>query len=335
MGNDPLNLDQLWPVLRDTSRSFYWTLRVLPTTVRPQIGLAYLLARATDTIADTGLVPVVRRLEALRLLRERIQGQSRAVLDFGAMTQHQASAAEGLLLTKAETLVALLETLPELDRRLVRAVLETIVSGQELDLQRFDGASASAIKALAAEADLDDYTYRVAGCVGEFWTKICRAHVFPAAKLDEAILLEQGIRFGKGLQLVNILRDLPADLRQGRCYLPLTELSEAGLTPSDLLGPENFDRVRPVYDRWLKRAEDHLRAGWAYTNSLPRNCRRVRLACAWPVLIGQRTLKLLRTQNVLDGSRRIKITRREVRGIFLKSLLLLPFPDRWRAMGEA
>ena len=335
MGNDPLNLDQLWPVLRDTSRSFYWTLRVLPTTVRPQIGLAYLLARATDTIADTGLVPVARRLEALRLLRERIQGQSRAVLDFGAMTQHQASAAEGLLLTKAETLVALLEALPELDRRLVRAVLETIVSGQELDLERFDGASVSAIRVLSTETDLDDYTFRVAGCVGEFWTRICRTRVFPGAQLNDAVLLEQGVRFGKGLQLVNILRDIPADLRQGRCYLPAAELQAEGLSPSDLLKSENIQRVRPVYDRWLNRAESHLRAGWAYTNSLPRNCRRVRLACAWPVLIGQRTLKLLRTQNVLDSSRRIKITRPELRAIFLKSLVLLPFRDRWRAMGEA
>jgi len=335
MGNELLNLEPLWPVLRDTSRSFYWTLRVLPKTVRPQIGLAYLLARATDTVADTGLVPVAGRLEALRLFRERIQGRSGAALDFGALSQHQASAAEAKLLTKAETLVALLEALPVLDRQLVRAVLETIVSGQELDLERFDGASVSAIKVLSTETDLDDYTYRVAGCVGEFWTKICRARVFPGAQLNDAVLLEQGVRFGKGLQLVNILRDLPADLRQGRCYLPAAELQAMGLSPSDLLKSENIQRVRPVYDRWLNRAEGHLRAGWTYTNSLPRNCRRVRLACAWPVLIGQRTLALLRDQNVLDGDRRIKITRPEVRAIFLKSLVLLPFRDRWRAMGEA
>ena len=43
----------LTELLRDVSRSFYLTLRVLPRPVRPQIGLAYLLARATDTIADT------------------------------------------------------------------------------------------------------------------------------------------------------------------------------------------------------------------------------------------------------------------------------------------
>jgi len=334
MENKPLTLDPLWPLLRDVSRSFYWTLRVLPKTVRSQIGLAYLLARATDTIADTGIVPVAGRLSALRALRERIQGRSRAGLDFGSLTQHQASAAEGLLLTKTETLLALLEALPDLDRQLVRAVLETIVSGQNLDLERFDGASAANLKTLPTDADLDDYTYRVAGCVGEFWTKICRAHVFPNASLDDALLLDQGIRFGKGLQLVNILRDLPSDLRQGRCYLPLADLAAAGLSPADLLKPETMNRLRPGYDRWLDRAEGHLRAGWAYTNSLPRNCRRVRLACAWPVLIGQRTLKLLRNENVLDASRRIKITRAEVRSIFISTILLYPFPARWQALSD-
>ena len=45
----------LGPILRDVSRAFYLTLRVLPGEVRQSIGLFYLLARTTDTIADTVL----------------------------------------------------------------------------------------------------------------------------------------------------------------------------------------------------------------------------------------------------------------------------------------
>ena len=48
------------PLLRDVSRSFYLTLRVLPNAVRPQISVAYLLARASDTIADTDAVQIGR-----------------------------------------------------------------------------------------------------------------------------------------------------------------------------------------------------------------------------------------------------------------------------------
>src|SRR5262249_22642674 len=157
------------------------------------------------------------------------------------------------------------------------------------------------IIALRTADELDDYTYRVAGCVGEFWTKICRAHIFPNAKLDDAKLLADGIRFGKGLQLVNILRDLPADLQKGRCYLPADDLGKLGLSPSDLLTPTSEPKLRLLYNEWLDRAEEHLAAGWAYTNSLPWSCIRVRLACAWPILIGLETMARLRTAKVLDA----------------------------------
>ncbi len=51
----PIALNDL---LKATSRSFYLTLRVLPGAMRLQISLTYLLARTTDTIADTELVPL-------------------------------------------------------------------------------------------------------------------------------------------------------------------------------------------------------------------------------------------------------------------------------------
>ena len=220
-------------------------------------------------------------------------------------------------------------------------MLDTITSGQKLDLRRFGGIAKPPeggtpnVIALRTEAELDDYTYRVAGCVGEFWTKMCRAHLFPNAPLDDARLLADGVRFGKGLQLVNILRDLPADLRKGRCYLPAEELAEAGLTPADLLEPANEARLRPLHDRYLDRAEAHLAAGWAYTNALPWRCVRVRLACAWPILIGVKTIQRLRAANRLDPRQRVKVARREVRQIIVRSVLRYPWPAAWQRMVAA
>lgn len=322
----------LTTLLKEVSRSFYLTLRVLPGAIRSQIGLAYLLARATDTIADTELVPIDQRLQALQLLREHILGAGPRPLDFGELARHQGAPAERVLLEEVETALALLRSLPADDLARVQQVLDIITSGQELDLRRFGGASARQVTALDRDSDLDDYTYRVAGCVGEFWTRMCRAHLFPNARLDDVALLADGVRFGKGLQLVNILRDLPKDLRQGRCYLPAEALARHGLKPADLLSPDNQSRVRPVYDDWLARAEDHLRAGWRYTNALPRNSVRVRLACAWPILIGIETLRKLRHGNVLDPDQRIKISRREVRRILWCSVLKYPFDGAWRGM---
>src|SRR5471030_1835250 len=126
-------------LLQATSRSFYLTLRVLPARVRPQIGLAYLLARTTDTIADTELVPPAQRLDALQKLRERILGLSSAPLNFGELAQKQNLSAEKLLLNKIEDGLSTLQSFSEADKKLIRDVLTTITSGQELDLRRFAG----------------------------------------------------------------------------------------------------------------------------------------------------------------------------------------------------
>ncbi len=326
----------LGDLLKATSRSFYLTLRVLPAAVRSQIGLAYLLARTTDTVADTEIVSLAQRLEALRALRERIAGQGTAALNFGELARQQGLPAERVLLEKVEASLALLSTLSPADLTLVRAVLATIISGQELDLQRFGrGEGAAGIKALATDAELDDYTYRVAGCVGEFWTKICRAHLFPKASLDEQKLIADGIRFGQGLQLVNILRDIPADLKNGRCYLPADRLAAAGLTPENLLEARNETVFLPLFRGYLDLAEGHLDAGWRYTNTLPFGQFRVRLACAWPVLFGLRTVVKLRAAGAEGLRQRVKITRGEVRGILFRSLLASPFPGLWRGLDDS
>ncbi len=323
-------------LLKETSRSFYLTLRILPRKVRSQIGLAYLLARTTDTIADTEIVPVEQRLAALQMLRERILGTSVAALNFGELARHQGLPAERVLLEKAGESLGLLEQLAAGDLQLVREVLDTITSGQELDVRRFAGASGDNLVALATDAELDDYTYRVAGCVGKFWTDICLRHLFASPEQEDPVtpsFAELGVRFGKGLQLVNILRDLPADLRKGRCYLAADKLaSAAGLRPADLLSPAKESGLRPLYDRYLDLAESNLAAGWKYTNLIPFNWMRLRLACAWPVLIGVKTIARLRTANVLNPEQRVKISRAEVRGIMARSLLCYPLPGCWRKM---
>jgi farnesyl-diphosphate farnesyltransferase len=320
----------LGDLLKATSRSFYLTLRVLPARVRLQIGLAYLLARTTDTIADTELVPLALRLHALQILRERILGLRAEPGNFGELARHQGSPAEKLLLEKVEDGLALLKTLSPEDLKLVRNVLAIITSGQELDLRRFASASAEKIIPLETAAELDDYTYRVAGCVGEFWTRICRAHLFPKARLDEKQLIVDGIRFGKGLQLVNILRDLPADLKNGRCYLPSDKLEAAGLIPETLLSPANETKFRALYHQYIDKAESHLAAGWTYTNTLPFGQVRVRLACAWPILIGLKTIEWLRAVNAAELRQGVKISRGEVRGILWRSVARYPFPRAWR-----
>ena len=298
-------------LLHDVSRSFYLSLRVLPAEVRPQVGLAYLLARASDTVADTKAVPRERRLELLARMRKS---------DFASVRElapGQALAAERTLLERLDDCAREKERLAPRDRELIDALLDTIVSGQILDLERFSGKGVGTLK---DAAELDRYTYLVAGCVGEFWTRMCALHLPAFAALDQEEMIRLGVRFGKGLQLVNVLRDVAADLRIGRCYLPFPD-------PERLLDSARRDLFAPEYARWLDAALEHLDSGWRYTLSIPPSLRRVRLACVWPIWIGLETIALLRRANPLDPAQRVMVRQGRVY-LFLAESALFAGSDR-------
>lgn len=307
-------------LLRRVSRSFYLSLAVLPRAVRPTIGLAYLFARASDTIADTRLIDRASRIAHLEALRAALAGGAISTV-VGATAASQALPAERALLERLPECLAAYRALPPADRARVHAVLVTIIEGQIQDLRVFPGEDEGKLAALETREDLDRYTYLVAGCVGEFWTEVHVAHRPRLARWDLPRMRGLGTRFGKALQLTNVLRDVPRDLRQGRCYLPREDLARWGLEPRDLLDPARARAARPLLGEWLNTALDHYEAGWQYTFAIPRREARMRLACAWPLLIGLRTLDLLAASpNWLDPATTLKVPRVRVYGLMVHSL---------------
>lgn len=315
----------LGDLLRRVSRSFYLSIAILPRELREPIGLGYLLARAADTVADTRLIPRAERVKHLEILRAAFSGSA---TDVGAVARaaipHQAHAAERHLLTRVGEALGRLEALPQADRDEVRLVLATLTSGMIFDLMWFRGEDAGTLVALETLDDLDRYTYLVAGCVGPFWTTLHVAHRPRLRHWDLKEMSAWAVRFGKALQLTNVLRDVPGDLRNGRCYLPSLELVSLSLQPRDLLDPASAARLRPLYRRLLALALEHYDVAWRYTLAIPRAEWRMRLACAWPLLIGLATLAaLVAHPDPLGVSRPIKIPRRAVRAILMRSLALV------------
>ncbi len=303
-------------LLREVSRSFYLTLRVLPASVREPISVAYLLARAADTLADTRALPPARRLEYLLLVRDQLHAKTPspalAALAADLADQH-GEPGERRLLQSIRSLYALLQALPEADRARVIAVVTTLTQGMELDLATFPNETSGEVSALPDAAALDQYIYLVAGCVGEFWTEMLCAHEPALSHWDAQQAAALGVRFGKALQLTNVLRDVARDVRHGRCYLPQQELRTLDLMPTELLRVEAGPTVRPILVHWTRIALDHYAAAIDYTLTIPRRCWRLRLAALWPVLIGLKTLaRLANHANWLDSAQPIKVPRSEV-----------------------
>jgi farnesyl-diphosphate farnesyltransferase len=307
-------------ILRSVSRSFYLSIRFLPAQLRDPIALAYLLARATDSIADTNRISNLVRIETLKMASHGTQGKASrdVVVDvIASFVPLQANKSERDLLQALPDCLRWLDQIDQADRNDIRIVLQKITRGQMLDLQRFDNPQE--IRALGTAADLDEYTYLVAGCAGEFWTRLCFRHVRNFASLSEDEMLALGKRYGMALQLINVLRDAGSDLRAGRCYFPEYELDAAHLSASQILSePERF---QPIYRAWLAKAKAGLECGIQYSRAIEN--RRVRAATVLPALIGARTLSLLEDAGAAALQRAVKVPRHEVRAMILQLAVTL------------
>jgi len=297
-------------ILSRVSRSFYLSIRLLPKKLRDPVSLGYLLARASDTIADTAEVPIELRIEDLRLLARGIQGEPLrdAIVDLSAsLAPLQKDVAERALIESIQPCLDWLDQSDVSDREEVRAVLKQINRGQILDLDRFQNPKQ--IVALETAAELNEYTYLVAGSAGEFWTRLCFRRLPKFTTQSETKMLDLGKRYGMSLQLINILRDAGADLRTGRCYFPNEQLAALAMEPTQIL--RESERFQPIYREWRENAERGINAGLQYANAIQN--RRVRIATVLPALIGARTLALLRDAGATALHRHIKVPRKEVR----------------------
>jgi len=229
-----------WKLLKKVSRSFYLTLRLLPSAVREPISLAYLLARISDTEAD------------------------------GAET-----AGERELLSRRVEILALLDQSP--DRQSIIEVWQIIQEGQAFDKIRFASKDSPPL----TFEELDRYTYLVAGSVGEFWTRLCAEKIPSFASLPQNQMLGLGVRFGKGLQLVNILRDRANDARAGRFYVTKEQIPAT-----------------------LAAARDHLASAEVYCRAIKR--RTLRAACRLPVILARDTLSLIERKPLAE---KVKVPR--------------------------
>ena len=300
-------------LLKAVSRSFYLSMVWLPPGMRRGIALGYMLARATDSVADTSTAAPGKRAEVLRQMRRAVLGdlpadEQEALLRLlrGEMAEAQTKESEATLLRRFGECLEELAQVSEVERLLLRRVLSRIVKGQLWDLSYFDEH-----KVVESAGETLRYTYLVAGCVGEFWTDLglatMGAEFCPPERRD--IMAQAAVRYGQGLQLVNILRDLDEDAARGRVYL--SPYRERGKT----MCPCTTSEV------WHSRAYWFLWDGLDYARRL--GTFRLRFTAMLPALLGQKTLRLIKQRT---GSERVKISRWTVYATLLEAARL----SAWR-----
>ena len=122
-------------VLKDVSRSFYLSLRFLPREFRAPTSVGYLLARASDTIADAGQLGIQERRDLLaRFVKFVTEGKTFRMPEVKGLPE-----GEKVLMSRLDDCMAALENLPDRQQVSVRKVVKIITEGQCWDLDRFAG----------------------------------------------------------------------------------------------------------------------------------------------------------------------------------------------------
>lgn len=286
---------------RDTS--FYYSFLVLPPHKRRAIVAVWDFCRAVDDAVDEA-----EREGPERTLDEA--ARARVEEELGVWRRDIASMyGEGgePQTRQARSLVPLVR---EFD--LPRTEFELLVDGVAMDLDRVSYPTFEA---------LSEYCRRVAGTVGLVCLKIFDGRN-PLAR-------DYALNLAMALQLTNIIRDVGADLGQGRIYLPAEDLTRFGVSEADLRAGIVTERVRALLAFECDRARTFYRRAWAI---LPADDRQRLVAAEIMGGIYYGILQRIERRGYDVFSSRIRVPRPQRLAIALRvwicSLLGIPVPRR-------
>ena len=212
---------------RKSRSNFYYAFLTLPRRRRDALYAVYAFCRTVDDIADLGDERGVDRA-AQRTELERWRRDVARCYEPGGRPEHPIAA--GLARAVSEFAIP-------------REALLAIIDGVEMDLDQ--------VRYETAE-DLYPYCYRVASAVG-----LCCIEIFgytdPRAR-------EYAVNLGTALQLTNIMRDVGADARAGRVYVPQEDLRKFGVTTEDLRAGRYSDEFVSLMRHQAARARQFYRA---------------------------------------------------------------------------
>ncbi|MBW8012105.1 MAG: phytoene/squalene synthase family protein [Chloroflexi bacterium] len=193
-------------VLKETSRTFFIPVSGLPDGLQEAVASGYLCMRAIDEIEDHPEMKEETKADLLKRISQVLQAQT-SVEDF----------AHNRL---AEIFDAFKDFLPEVSTRIgewacyaPKFIAPRVWESTSSMADRMAHWAATSFKVITL-ADLDRYTYSVAGAVGlllcDLWAW------FEKIQINRS----RAIQFGRGLQLVNILRNHTEDLERGVDFYP-------------------------------------------------------------------------------------------------------------------
>lgn len=217
-------------ILKQTSRTFYLSIVQLPPLIREAVMSSYLLLRAIDEIEDHHELDKATKVRLLCAVSHELRQR----------TDPGPSLFSGIFLPHREQLHEVTNRIDEW-LTLAPAAIAPIILRATSTMARRMAYWVDNGWLISTERDLNRYTFSVAGAVGVLLSDLWAWYDgTPSRKAD-------AIRYGRGLQAVNILRNRSEDLTRGVDFFP-----------------DGWDEIR-----FLLYARNNLARGDTYVRGFP------------------------------------------------------------------
>lgn len=191
-------------ILKETSRTFYIPISILPSGLQEAVASAYLCMRAIDEIEDHPELDNATKTQLLRnislTLQAGVDGFAVDAFSVG-FSGYEASLAEVSVRVREWSILAPESIAPRIWDA-TAAMADRMAYWSERNWK------------IDTESDLDRYTFGVAGAVGLLLSDLWSWYDGTSTNRTQAIA------FGRGLQAVNILRNHSEDLKRGVDFYP-------------------------------------------------------------------------------------------------------------------
>ncbi len=305
-------------LLEGVSRTFALTIPQLPQKLYGAVANAYLLCRIVDTIEDEVSLSAEQKKHFCAGFIEVVNTGANAELfavDLAPLLSDQTIPAEHTLIHVLPRVIQITHSFEEAQIEALACCVETMAAGMPIfQAQDLSGG-------LPTLADLDNYCYYVAGCVGEMLAKLF-CHYSPEINQHRDELLKLSVSFGQGLQMTNILKDIWDDAQRGVCWLPQDVFAETGFDLKNINLQENDPAFAAGLEHLISIAQGHLHNALVYTLKIPSHETGIRNFCLWALGMAVLTLKKIKQNINFRHSDQVKITRNSVKTTILATRIL-------------
>jgi farnesyl-diphosphate farnesyltransferase len=295
---------------------------MLPKRLYLPVTVAYLLCRIADTVEDEASLS---RLDKEKLLltyadifkQKETVNKSKFLKAVAVIPDHNTDVSLSKNLDRVYSVYKTFH--PEVQKMIATWVVE-----MTLGMKKYSQSSAKRKKQfLHSMKELDEYMYYVAGTVGHMLTSL---FTYFSKKITPTLYKKLEFfseSFGKGLQMVNIIRDMAGDLKRGQSYIPDEILQKYHLNRQSIFEVQNSKNAELMFDELIQTAVGHLDKALAYVVLIPKEETRIRLFCLLPMFWAMQTLREIQENSLnLLTAEKVKISRKVIRTELYKSIIL-------------